>query len=114
MTAQPSRRPVLRLVPITDPTATATDSRWREDAACAGLDTELFFPVDDRAASVETPRRVCRGCPVRAACLADVLATEDPARRYGITGGTTPGERRTLHRAGLTIATTPAAGGDVA
>jgi WhiB family redox-sensing transcriptional regulator len=114
MSAPGQGRPVLRLVPITDHTAPRTDTRWREDAACAGLDTELFFPVDDRAASVETPRRVCRACPVRAACLADVLATEDPARRYGITGGTTPGERRTLHRAGLTITTTPAVGGDVA
>lgn len=114
MTAPSQGRPVLRLVQITDPTVTTTDSRWREDAACAGLDTELFFPVDDRAASIETPRRVCRGCPVRAACLADVLATEAPVRRYGITGGTTPGERRTLHRAGLTITSGPAAGGDVA
>lgn len=113
MTTQPISRPVLRLVPITDPAAAMTDARWREDAACAGLDTELFFPVDDRTASVETPRRVCRGCPVRAACLADVLATEDPARRYGIAGGTTPGERRVLHRAGLTLSVSTV-GGDVA
>ncbi len=114
-----SGRPVLRLVPITDTTVAVTGTGWRQDAACRGLDTELFFPVDDRAVSVEPPRRVCRGCPVRAACLADVLATEDPARRFGITGGTTPAERRTLHRAGLTITTAPArpvptAGGDVA
>ncbi|GAA1383178.1 hypothetical protein GCM10009613_12230 [Pseudonocardia kongjuensis] len=116
MTAQTTGRPVLRLVALGDPAA-SFDTRWREDAACSGLDTELFFPVDERAESVEPPRRVCRGCPVRAACLADVLATEDPARRYGITGGTTPAERRTLHRAGLTTApaaTVPAAGGDVA
>lgn len=113
MTAQPTGRPVLRLVPITDPTATSTDTQWRDEAACVGLDTELFFPVDDRAASVETPRRVCRGCPVRAACLAEALATEDPARRFGIVGGTTPGERRTLHRAGLTLSASTV-GGDVA
>ena len=113
MSAQPSGRAVLRLVPITDPTTATTDTRWRDDAACVGLDTELFFPVDDRAASVETPRRVCRGCPVRTACLADALATEDPARRFGIVGGTTPGERRTLHRAGLTLSASTV-GGDVA
>lgn len=113
MTAQPTGRPVLRLVPITDPSAATTDARWRDDAACAGLDTELFFPVDDRAASVETPRRVCRGCPVRVACLADALAVEDPVRRFGIVGGTTPGERRTLHRAGLTLSASTV-GGDVA
>ncbi|MEQ3550918.1 WhiB family transcriptional regulator [Pseudonocardia nematodicida] len=109
MSARAGRFPLLRLV-----LADATAGRgWRDDAACLGLDTELFFPVDDRAASTEPPRRVCRGCPVRAACLADVLATEDPARRFGVVGGTTPGERRVLHRAGLAI-TTPEIGGDVA
>lgn len=113
MSAPSHGRPVLRLVPITDPTTATTDARWRDDAACAGLDTELFFPVDDRAASVETPRRVCRGCPVRVDCLADALTTEDPARRFGIVGGTTPGERRTLHRAGLTLSASTV-GGDVA
>lgn len=113
MTPQPTGRPVLRLIPITDPTAPTPDARWRDYAACVGLDTELFFPVDDHAASVETPRRVCRGCPVRAACLANALAVEDPVRRFGIVGGTTPGERRTLHRAGLTLSASTV-GGDVA
>ena len=107
------RPPLLQLVP-TGPAAAGRD--WRADAACQGLDTELFFPADDRISSTETPRRVCHGCPVRAACLADVLSTEDPALRFGIVGGTTPGERRSLHRAGLTITApaTPAAGGGVA
>ena len=109
-----SGRPVLRLVALADPDAPDPSTGWRDEAACAGLDTELFFPVDDRAPSVEPPRRVCRACPVRAACLADALSTEDPARRFGIVGGTTPAERRSLHRAGLTITTRPAAGGDVA
>ncbi|GAA1399550.1 WhiB family transcriptional regulator [Pseudonocardia kongjuensis] len=109
MSARAARLPLLHLVP----TATAASHRWRDNAACLGLDAELFFPVDNRAASVETPRRVCRGCPVRAECLADVMATEEPARRFGVVGGTTPGERRVLHRAGLAI-TTPLVGGEVA
>lgn len=118
MSARAARLPLLHLVPTT----TASGHRWRDDAACLGLDTELFFPVDDRASSVEMPRRVCRGCPVRAECLADVLATEEPARRFGVVGGTTPGERRVLYRAGLTITASqapaelpgPVVGGDVA
>lgn len=107
MSAWAARLPLLHLVPAGAPSA---GYRWRDDAACLGLDTELFFPVDNRAQSVETPRRVCRGCPVRAECLADALAKEEPARRFGVVGGTTPGERRVLHRAGLTISapTTPA------
>ncbi|MFP5069103.1 WhiB family transcriptional regulator [Pseudonocardia nantongensis] len=109
MNARAARLPLLRLVPTT----TAAGHRWRDNAACLGLDTELFFPVDNRASSVEIPRRVCRGCPVRAECLADVLAVEEPSRRFGVVGGTTPGERRVLHRACLTI-TAPLVGGDVA
>nr|WP_093354164.1 WhiB family transcriptional regulator [Pseudonocardia ammonioxydans] len=101
------------MVPRADTTTPSASPRWREDAACIGLDTELFFPVGYDVESTETPRRVCRGCPVRAECLADVLAVEDPARRFGISGGTTPSERRVLHRAGLTFST-PAIGGDVA
>lgn len=107
MSPRISRAPVLHLVPA----GPRSGRQWRDDAACLGLDTELFFPVDDRPAATAAPRRVCRGCPVRAECLADVLATEDPARRFGVVGGTTPGERRALHRAGLTIT---ARGGDVA
>ena len=118
MSPRAARLPLLHLVPTT----TTAGHRWRDNAACLGLDTELFFPVDNRPTSVETARRVCRGCPVRAECLADALATEEPALRFGVVGGTTPGERRVLHRAGLTITAphtppavpVPVVGGDVA
>ena len=108
MRARTGRHPLLYLVPR-GPTA---GRRWRDDAACLGLDTEQFFPVDHGAESVEPPRRVCRGCSVRAECLAEAMATEDPARRFGIVGGTTPSERRLLQRAGLAITTE--SGGDAA
>lgn len=93
------------LGPLAHDPVTATD--WRQDAGCAASDPETFFPLSYRPEELVRPaRRICARCPVRAACLADVMATEDPARRWGVYGGTTPDERAALHRAGLAI--TPA------
>lgn len=68
---------------------------WRYAAACLDVDPEIFYPVDERPDSptVAAAKRVCAGCPVRKVCLADVMVGEDPARRWGITGGLTPAER---------------------
>lgn len=80
-------------------TAPVTDRDWRRRAQCASNDPEIFFPIDTDRADLAAPAlAVCGPCPVRAACLADVMATEDPARRWGITGGTTPADRTALHR----------------
>ncbi|MBC3191468.1 WhiB family transcriptional regulator [Pseudonocardia sp. C8] len=88
---------------------------WRRDAGCVDSDPETFFPVSYRREHLVRPaRRICGRCRVRAACLADVMATEDPARRWGVYGGTTPDERAALHRAGLTIAPASTLGGGVA
>lgn len=68
---------------------------WRDAAACVHADPELFYPVDDHPDSpaVTAAKQVCAGCPVRKICLADVMAWEDPVRRWGITAGLTPTER---------------------
>ena len=53
---------------------------WRERAACRSVDPELFFPAAEAgpvyAAQVAAAKRVCAGCPVRAACLAEALAAD--------------------------------------
>nr|WP_224393190.1 WhiB family transcriptional regulator [Pseudonocardia sp. ICBG1293] len=72
--------------------------RWRAEAACRGMDTELFFPTDTGPPAAEPALGVCRGCRVRSMCLVEALLVEDPARRYGVVGATTPQERRRLHR----------------
>lgn len=74
---------------------------WHLDAACVGVDPEVFYPLDlaPGSASVAAAKRVCAVCPVRAECLADVMAAEDPARRWGISGGTTPAERAAIFAA---------------
>ena len=81
---------------ITDPAGAGPD--WRTAAACGRVDAELFYPLDldPTGPAVTAARRVCGGCPVRARCLVDVMAGEDPARRWGITAGLTPDERSAL------------------
>lgn len=41
---------------------------WMDDAACKGLNPNLFFP--ERGASAAEAKRVCASCPVAADCLA--------------------------------------------
>ncbi|QJY46268.1 WhiB family transcriptional regulator [Pseudonocardia broussonetiae] len=71
---------------------------WRQLAACAAADPETFYPLDltPTGPAVTAARRICTGCPVRVPCLADVMASESPARRWGITAGLTPDERTAL------------------
>ena len=68
---------------------------WRRAALCVRVDPEIFYPLDETPGSpaVATAKRICAGCLVRKSCLSDVMAGEDPARRWGITGGLTPAER---------------------
>jgi hypothetical protein len=42
-------------------------ARWRELAACRGIDPEVFFP--GRGETAGPARRVCAACPVRQSCL---------------------------------------------
>lgn len=72
--------------------------RWRRAAACRDMDTELFFPRGETGAPlVQTTgaKAVCGGCPVRTPCLEFAMATR---QEYGIFGGLTEQERRTLAR----------------
>jgi WhiB family transcriptional regulator, redox-sensing transcriptional regulator len=60
----------------------STEWTWMFEAACRGMDAEIFFPAsdgDDAAA-----KAVCDACPVRAACLAFAI---DHSERFGIWGG---------------------------
>jgi WhiB family redox-sensing transcriptional regulator len=74
---------------------------WHLDAACVRTDPEVFYPLDldPGSAGVVAAKRICASCPVRRECLTDVMAAEDPARRWGISGGTTPSERAVIFAA---------------
>jgi len=71
---------------------------WREEAACRNADPDLFFPIGTARAAlrqVAEAKRICRGCPARAPCLAWAL---DNGVGSGVWGGTTEEERRVLRR----------------
>lgn len=70
---------------------------WRDQAACKGIDTELFYPVSQGTvgqAQVEEAKAFCRRCVVREACLAAALERREP----GVWGGTSEDERDEIRR----------------
>ena len=69
---------------------------WTTRAACAGRDTEDWFPEDRKTIGEEIEssmlaKRLCQSCPVKAQCLEDAFTMKD---EYGVRGGSTPGQRR--------------------
>ncbi|CAL9279508.1 MULTISPECIES: WhiB family transcriptional regulator [unclassified Streptomyces] len=71
---------------------------WRQSAACRDEDPELFFPVGTSGPAVmqaEEAKRICARCPVREQCLQWAL---DAGQDFGVWGGTSEDERRTLRR----------------
>lgn len=64
---------------------------WFEDAACRGMDPEMWFPP--RGTTSVEALRVCEGCPVRYECL--VWGLDE---RLGIWGGRHDRWRRRLRR----------------
>ena len=71
-------------------------SHWAEQAACAGANTNDWFP--ERGEWGGKVLKVCAGCPVRIDCLDDALAEEAgrAGGRHGIRGGLTPNQRSQL------------------
>lgn len=67
-----------------------TNKNWRDDAACRGMDTEIFFPGPTDVEQVARAHHACDRCPVIADCLA--FAAEVDAR-HGIWGGQSTYER---------------------
>lgn len=71
----------------------AADQPWRDQAACAGMDPDIFFPPPGRGskAHVEEAKKVCATCPVVRECLEYAAETADD---WSISGGMTPAERK--------------------
>jgi WhiB family transcriptional regulator, redox-sensing transcriptional regulator len=86
------------------PPVVGADPSVEAGAACAEVDTELFFT--DHATSNELAKAICAACPVREACLDRALANNE---QYGVFGGLTAKERRALGRKRA-----PQAGGEAA
>lgn len=76
-------------------------SNWRDDAACAGMPLELFFPPDahhyDSWIGPQQRRdldRMCGQCPVLEQCADHALKRE----LHGYWAGTLPHEREHMRR----------------
>ena len=79
---------------------------WEDHAACAGMDTDLFFPRENiggpargRGVSGEKDRmrqamQACQRCPVRQECL--MFAIEH--NEWGVWGGMDTADRRNYAR----------------
>lgn len=77
--------------------------RWWEEAACDGVDTELFFPnlrrgPNNRNSLPKVIYEYCLKCPVMHECLEDELKfTRDSVyHSYGVWGGTTEPMRQEI------------------
>jgi WhiB family transcriptional regulator, redox-sensing transcriptional regulator len=66
---------------------------WFDDALCAQVDLEMFFP--EKGESQAAAKQVCALCPVTAKCLAYALENRVCE---GIWGGTSGRERRKMLR----------------
>lgn len=66
---------------------------WQSEALCAETGPESFFP--DKGESTRDAKRVCGACNVRAECLEYALLNDE---RFGIWGGASERERRTIRR----------------
>lgn len=68
---------------------------WQEQATCAQVDVELFFPDTMQAAGPAL--QLCADCPVREECVqygdAVEAGTLDWRHLFGVLGGETPKQR---------------------
>jgi len=67
------------------------DDGWQLRAACRGVRVEMFFPPVEQEA--DEAKAVCALCEVREPCLEAALVAGET---FGVWGGLTPQERRSL------------------
>jgi len=71
------------------PSSKRQDWDWQRQAACLGMDSEVFFPPESerpaaRARRVQKAVAVCARCLVREACRRWARTAQEP---YGVWGG---------------------------
>ncbi|GMQ98323.1 MAG: hypothetical protein BMS9Abin17_0830 [Acidimicrobiia bacterium] len=71
------------------------DVNWRDQAACNGIDSDVFFPESESESASEAAKAICAECPVAQTCLQYALSTNQGA---GVWGGLDEGERRRMRR----------------
>lgn len=66
---------------------------WQFEAACLGVDPDLFFP--GLGEDAEPAKRICAECPIRERCLDDAI---ERGEKFGVWGGKSERERRRIRR----------------
>lgn len=66
------------------------DGKWREHAACRGVDTNMFFPEQNMVSAV---RMMCATCPVKQECLEYAIVN---VIQHGVWGGLSERQRRKI------------------
>ena len=85
-----------RALPIQEGGSPAMNSSqsWYADAACKGVDVNVFFR-GTAASNQEATTKFCDSCPVRQDCLEDALQYP-PIDQYGLAGGISAHERKKI------------------
>jgi hypothetical protein len=84
-------------MPVPAP-APARRESWVAQTACRGKPTAWWFPAPGDQLAVRVVVLIYRHYPVRAECLEEALLVEAGGYVFGVRGGRTAGERRTLLR----------------
>lgn len=77
------------------------EARWQDIAACKGMDPTIFFgpesaeTVKEKRDREDAAKAICNTCSVKKECLEYALGSREA---YGIWGGLTELERKTLLR----------------
>ena len=69
---------------------------WRNQAACRGMDTNVFFPEEGGPSSGQEAKAVCAICPVADECLLSAVVNGE---RLGVWGGKGERQRRSIRKA---------------
>lgn len=73
------------------PESTNDPFPWQDDALCAQIDPDLFFPESGDWLAARQAKEICAACPVAEQCLGVGMRFN-----YGIFGGLTPSQRREI------------------
>jgi WhiB family redox-sensing transcriptional regulator len=65
-----------------------------DEAACGGMDTDIFFPEHLTKENANLAKEVCSGCPIALQCLTFAVVNTE----HGIWGGSTLEERKRLRQ----------------
>ncbi len=79
----------MRVVAVHQDSLAADMLEWQRQAACRGLEAEIFYPSEDDETAFEA-KAVCAACAVAGECLEYAIAVRE---KEGVWGGQTAAER---------------------